>query len=200
MRKTFLGCRLLAVFLGATSIGQRELALEAMRQPDPGSAPGHVRSTDRRLRAALLDGLERSSSLREINAALNAAAVIVSLEEGSCRGALACTMIIKLPRQVQTRLLRINFVFYLDGDSTPLWRDRNRLIATIAHELQHALEISDDPQVVDEATLARLFQRIGWWRVGDGVAFETAAALMTQRTVLSELSTSTIAAEDRSRR
>lgn len=40
-------------------------------------------------------------------------------------------------------------------------RDMDR-IATLGHELHHALEIAADPEVRDDASLVRLYQRIGF--------------------------------------
>lgn len=43
------------------------------------------------------------------------------------------------------------------------WRIRERdRIARLGHELHHALEIAADPEVRDEASLVRLYQRIGF--------------------------------------
>jgi len=41
-------------------------------------------------------------------------------------------------------------------------RTRERLVALIAHELQHALEIARAPEVVTEAAIDRLFERTGF--------------------------------------
>jgi hypothetical protein len=35
-------------------------------------------------------------------------------------------------------------------------------VAQLAHELQHAMEIAQAPEVQDAASLARLYRRIGW--------------------------------------
>ena len=65
----------------------------------------------------------------------------------------------------------------------------DRLIATIAHELQHALEIARDPNVsTSEAALA-LYRRIsfGGCRAGKSDRCETEAALDIEARVNDEL-------------
>jgi hypothetical protein len=61
-----------------------------------------------------------------------------------------------------------------------------QMIATVAHELQHALEVSDDPGVVDQRSLVGLYQRIGQ-RSMSSDGWETAAARDTGFQVRREL-------------
>jgi hypothetical protein len=62
----------------------------------------------------------------------------------------------------------------------------SELIATLAHELRHALEIAGMPDVRDDASLAAAYRRIGWPALGNGY-FETDAALEAGRAVAKEL-------------
>jgi hypothetical protein len=67
------------------------------------------------------------------------------------------------------------------------------LMATLGHELFHALEIAREPSVVDAATLAALYARIGM-QTGDTVGrqtFETSAAAAAGQRVRRELLTNT---------
>ena len=59
-------------------------------------------------------------------------------------------------------------------------------IATIAHELQHAMEVASAPDVRDDEGLAALYKRIGHGVAGRH-AYDTAAARDIGRTVRSEL-------------
>ena len=59
-------------------------------------------------------------------------------------------------------------------------RGRRRHVATLAHELQHAVEIADAPTVIDEASLEREYERIGCQRAPHYPgrrAFDTDAAM-----------------------
>jgi len=38
----------------------------------------------------------------------------------------------------------------------------NELVCTLAHELQHVVEIADAPEVRDTRSLLRFYDRIGW--------------------------------------
>ena len=53
-----------------------------------------------------------------------------------------------------------------------------RRIAILGHELQHAVEIAERPEIVDSTTLARAYARFGYTRrTGSRVDFDTAAAI-----------------------
>jgi hypothetical protein len=62
-------------------------------------------------------------------------------------------------------------------------------IAALGHELRHAVEIADAPSVVDNASLAAEYRRVGFassvTRRGDG--FESRAAIDAARQVWAEL-------------
>ena len=60
------------------------------------------------------------------------------------------------------------------------------LVAMLAHELQHAVEIANAPDVRDEPGLVRLYQRIGLHR-GAKTNFETALAQAMGRRAKSDL-------------
>jgi len=64
----------------------------------------------------------------------------------------------------------------------------DRQLITMAHELQHAIEVLEAPGVDTEAAVDQLFKRIGV-QVSAGV-METQAALDAERAVARELSTS----------
>ena len=61
-----------------------------------------------------------------------------------------------------------------------------RLIATLGHELCHAMEIAGMPDVRDEASFAAAYRRVGVAMARDGV-FETDAAVQTGNRVAREV-------------
>lgn len=69
--------------------------------------------------------------------------------------------------------------------------DRSELtqMATLAHELHHALEIADEPSVVDIPTLMRFYTRVGsaLQPMGVTITFETQGAADTGARVRHEL-------------
>ena len=65
-----------------------------------------------------------------------------------------------------------------------------QLIAVIAHELRHAVEIAEAVDVVDRASLEALYGRIGTRRArckGRSACYETAAAAETTAIVFREI-------------
>jgi hypothetical protein len=75
-------------------------------------------------------------------------------------------------------------------------RDMNQLLALIAHELQHAGEVADSVDVVDEATFNALFARIGRSHCGNRrPCYETAAAVDVGGRVYRELCGRSVPAE-----
>jgi hypothetical protein len=63
--------------------------------------------------------------------------------------------------------------------------NRYDVVASLAHELQHAIEIADHPEVRGEDTLADLYRRIGDER--DWRTFETSEAQTAGRAVRAEV-------------
>ena len=65
-------------------------------------------------------------------------------------------------------------------------------VAIFGHELQHAVEIASTPSIVDDATLAEAYKRIGFLsaKSGNSLAFETVAALQVGDRVRREFDTS----------
>jgi hypothetical protein len=71
------------------------------------------------------------------------------------------------------------------------------LVGLLGHELQHAVEIADAREVIDDATLIKLYERIGRRRtvqVGQW-QFDTAAAVAVGRRVMGEVAMRTFATD-----
>jgi hypothetical protein len=64
-------------------------------------------------------------------------------------------------------------------------RGHDRLIAVLAHELQHALEVAQVPEIQTGEQIRSLFEKIGY--PCPGSCFETHAAVEMQQRVLAEL-------------
>jgi uncharacterized protein YbjT (DUF2867 family) len=137
----------------------------------------HVRTTNGYLQRLLRTGAGHSYTFRSLLARLERSDVIVYVEPG-----------VTLPRHLSGRLQlvtsssRQRYVrAEVTMDATP-----NEIIALIAHELQHATELAAAPDVRDESSFGRLFQRIGH-RGATDFEFETWAALDIGRAVKKEL-------------
>jgi hypothetical protein len=137
-----------------------------------------IRSTDRRLRALLEEGLRTSPTLRALVARLYASDVVVYLQ---CNGPAG-------PDGRLTFLSSVGGYRYLVVRVSRLARMQQ--IAMMAHELQHAVEIAETPAIVDGASLVREYRRIGYenpWSQLPGVSFDTKAAVRAGEQVLREL-------------
>lgn len=148
--------------------------------PSSDGLKGHIRTTDDRLRRLLEHGTRTSPTLRALVHRLRDSDVVVYLwcngtAPGSTDGRLTFVSSAGGYRYI---VVRLNFL-----------ASRERQIAIIAHELQHAVEIADARDVVDGQSLAREYQRIGYISnlSPTTMAFDTAAAVDAGVTVLREL-------------
>jgi len=70
-------------------------------------------------------------------------------------------------------------------------RTKDQQLATLGHEMQHAVTIADASSVVDSASLRREFERVGKLTqpsVGDDFFFDSPAAEEVRRRILAEIS------------
>ena len=155
---------------------------QAAAAPRGGARITAVRVADRRIEDLLNRSLVRSATLRDLVAQLEQTATIVYIESGE-------------PTPDRTPG-RTRFVTTGAGG----WRylrisiDERRsnldVMSLVAHELQHAVEIAQNPEVVDDASMVGLYQRISSVSgrgVGGSHWFETQAAIDMGRRVYLEL-------------
>ncbi|HJZ76519.1 MAG TPA: hypothetical protein VKE51_32510 [Vicinamibacterales bacterium] len=140
-----------------------------------------VRSTDETVSALITEGAARSASFQRLLERVDELNGIVYVEFGDCAfGHLNGCL---LPFVVPTtggRYLRI----VVTPDRTRV--DHDGLIALLAHELQHALEVLAHPDVVDLDSMLAMFAKIGRPLSGRS-GYETSEAHAVQDSVASEL-------------
>jgi hypothetical protein len=139
--------------------------------------PGRVRPIDAWAADALRLGLERSPTLRDLVAELEASDVIVHVETRTtlplhAAGTTRLAAVTDSVRYVRIVLLR---------DPLPVSR-----VAVLGHELQHAVEIARSA-VRTDAGMRQLFTTIGRPSPGERTAFETEAAIHVTRAVWFEV-------------
>ena len=129
----------------------------------------------------LHDGMRGSETFRRLVDRLRRSDVIVYVECGGGRerssdGRLTFVSAVGGLRYVHVRVARLAAA--------------DVQIALIGHELQHAVEIANAPNVVDASSLAQEYARIGYLnpRLGPGVAFDSDAAVEAGYQVLRQLS------------
>ena len=120
-----------------------------------GAAPGgqRLRPSDGRVAALLLDGLDRSPTLRAIVNRIEQGDVIVYLETQPLlkRNHLS-GVLTWLSAAPPFRYVRISLNPELSRASA---------IASLGHELQHALEVLDEPSIVDPVSLEAFYVKNG---------------------------------------
>jgi hypothetical protein len=146
-----------------------------------------VRATTRILADALRDGRRRSETLRASLDHLNRSDLIVYLAEGSCPDPQSIACLSMIGYNGAKRFVRITFVMQAHGSRTILATFTHHLLAQMAHELQHAIEVADDPLVVDGATLGAAYQRWGFRPDLKSTTYETERAIRAGQLVLQEL-------------
>jgi len=149
--------------------------------PTFGSDAAGVRSTSTEVVALIKDGADHSTSFSRLLEQIEASNGIVYVEFGHCAlGHLnGCLLPFVVP-STGGRYLRI----LVTPDKTR--ESRDQLIALIAHELQHALEVLAHPEVVDVDSMLAMYSRIGVPLAGRS-GYETSAAHAVQNAVFSEL-------------
>jgi hypothetical protein len=140
----------------------------------------HLRTTDDRLRRLLELGTRTSPTFRALVHRLLESDVVVYLwcdraDTAPSDGRLTFVSAVGGRRYVVVRLVR--------------FRSRERQIALMAHELRHAIEIADAPDVVDVESLEREYRRIGYVSGAQTgrLMFDTRAAVDAGVQVINEL-------------
>ena len=112
----------------------------------------YVRSTDQSLREQIRDARTTSPTFRRLIARLERSDVIVYVTRQYDLSPTLDGQITFTAKAGGVRYLTIRLAW----DLPP-----RRLVSTLAHELQHAVEIADAEDIVDEASLARAYTRMG---------------------------------------
>src|SRR5262249_33677373 len=140
-----------------------------------------VRSTNDPVSTLIKEGAARSASFQRLLERVDELNGIVYVEFGHCAfGHLnGCLLPFVVPT-TGVRYLRI----VVTPDRTRV--DHDGLIALLAHELQHALEVLTHPEVVDLDSMLALYARIGRPLSGRS-GYETSESDTVQDSVASEL-------------
>ena len=112
----------------------------------------NLRPQDDRLRQLLSDGSERSATFKALVDRVEASKVIVYVAINPLMKPNLSGMLTWMARAGEFRYLRIS----INPDPVT-----DHMIATIAHELHHAVEVIEHETVSDESSLVALYQRIG---------------------------------------
>jgi hypothetical protein len=195
-RRDRLGA-VVGALLGVLAIAVAESAAQARPDPDQGQAQSQGRTVPaagagtttaapvthvRGVKAGVHDGAKLVAdstrtcpSIRRLVETLERTDVVVFVEvrNGVANGRAQLTM---MASRAGVRWLRVTV------DARQMWRQQ---AAFLAHELRHAVEVAQAPEVRDVAGFLHLYERIGY-SVGGG-RFETAAAVAAENEAMQEL-------------
>ena len=124
-----------------------------------------VRTDNPIVAAVIRDGIRRSATLRRIVEVIDASDGIVFVQEGRCGHSTRACLALSVKQAGPSRLLRV-----VVDVKRPDWD----LMGSIAHELQHAVEVLSDPSVRSNAAIYLFYRRAG---ETSGDRFETPAAI-----------------------
>jgi hypothetical protein len=165
------------VLVGTLTIASPALA---ERPPDWWRAGGpRIRMMEARITTLLESGLVRSATLRTLVDRLDASDVILYVSLSPMMHARLAGKLTWMAQAGDYRYLRAQ----ISTEQTP-----DQMIATLAHELQHAVEVAEDRNVTDQRSLVELYKRIGHpSRAAVSSGWETVAAYETGQQVRREL-------------
>lgn len=166
--------------LTAAAPSAAPLAPEWWRRGGP-----RIRPQDPRATALLRNGVERSAHVRALIDTIDVADVVVYMDVERGMDTSLAGRLTFIGKGGAYRYVRVSINASLNGDF---------MIASLAHELQHVVEVIEHPEVTSEATLKRLYQRIGLSNRATGTeGWETRAAQEMTREVRRELSSAAVA-------
>ena len=142
------------------------------------SASSNLRFQNVRIAEAIEFARRRSPAFRSLLAEITDSDLIVYVQEGGCRGTKLPSCLRLMPTPGARRLVI----------SVQLRETLRTVVGQLAHELCHASEVSGAPEVVDDASLRRMYERIGFENCGSmpRECWETRHALDLAARVASE--------------
>jgi hypothetical protein len=139
-----------------------------------------VKPADPEMRRLISDGYARSASFSSLVDEIHRSNAIVVVQFGQCANGRFRSCVTNVDGDERQRHVRVKINTQTTDD---------RLIATIAHELHHVVEILREPDVTSPDTTLALYRRIGSGKCHEGLseACETDAALALEARVQEEL-------------
>ncbi len=168
------------MLFGLATIGSICLAANLVipgTAPAPSSIGPRVRGATPAINTVLANGVRRSATFARLVKEVDATDVIVYVELTSTMPPGLDGRLTFLTAAGGARYLRVQ---------VPTHMATADLIAVIGHELQHALEVAENPKVRSSEDLAVLYRRIGLQGASTD-RFDTAAARSIGRRVRAEL-------------
>jgi hypothetical protein len=144
---------------------------------DDGEVPlgSHLRTDNASLAAAIQTGLERSRTFKRLVHTIDRTDGIVYVARGTCGFHVRACLVLQVTPSGPNRLLRV----LVDARKV-----NKELVASIGHELQHAVEVLHEVRIRNNHDIYNFYQREG---PTDKGRFETEAAIQAGLDVLAEM-------------
>jgi len=164
-RRLLVGC----LIAGLGEVGSPGLATSGQ------AANGHVRSGNPAIAMLIQRASERSNTFRSLLERIKASNGIVYIEQGTCgHGMRSCLVKVTLAESIRILWVMVD----TRGDDCSL-------MASIGHELQHTVEVLNNPKVTSTAALYFFYRDQA--DAGRSPAFETIEAKLIGEAVRSEV-------------
>ena len=141
----------------------------------PATDRSRVRSNNTAIVALIAQAEQQSPTFRAMVETIDASDGIVYIQAAPCRhGVQACLKNVTAVGAHRFLWVNVN-----------VRKDDRDLMASIGHELRHAIEVLNEPSVRNFTAMHMLYRRIGTY--GDTTAFETSAATKAGEAVRTEV-------------
>jgi len=138
------------------------------------AAMPRVRSGHAYIRAMIEEAAQRSDTFRRLVKGIEATDGIVYVEQGACGHSVRACLSLDVTAAAEYRILRV-----MVDPRQPDWE----VMASIGHELQHALEVLGNVALKTSAAVYLFYSRPG----GTGDSFETSEAIKAGNAVRNEV-------------
>jgi hypothetical protein len=143
--------------------------VHAAEQDTAGTPVPRVRSESPELAAVIRRASDASATFRRLTATIDNTDGLIYVDDGKCGHGVSACLLLSVQSTGPFRILRIKVAAR---------RLDCALIASIGHELQHAIEVLSDAHVTDGVGAYALFERIApGGPISDRGTFETPAAV-----------------------
>jgi hypothetical protein len=129
--------------------------------------PERVRGDTEEVRLLISSGMRRSPTFSAIVDQLEASDLIVEVQCGRFKSSMLAGRTVLLAARPSVRYVLVEIACPMSEAAA---------LAILGHELRHALEIASAPWVVDEASVEKLYTRIGYPACFSAGDFETSNA------------------------